>query len=79
LPDAWSIWFYRAVLALACAASVVLFASNAPGIGLLVILCGGGVVVLGAFAKTYRDHGARGVVGVTLAGLPDFFADFISF
>jgi hypothetical protein len=75
----WSIWFYRAVFALACATGIVLLALNAPGIGLLVILCGGGVVVLGAFANTYREHGARGVVGVTLAGLADFFADFISF
>ena len=74
----WSIRFYRAVLALACAAGGVLFALNAPDRGLLVILCGGGVVVLGAFARTYRDHGARDVVGAMIAGLADSLADFIS-
>jgi hypothetical protein len=57
----WSVWFYRAVFAGACAIGIVLFGFSAPSTGLLVILCGAGIVVIGAFANAYHEQGKRGV------------------
>jgi hypothetical protein len=73
-----SIWTYRAVAIAACAVGFSLYGFNEVVVGTIVILGGLLMGLVGAFVIAYLEAGKRGVVGIVVGGLAQFFGDFLS-